>query len=137
MMRKDEIIMNLKDYNAGRRVVTGGTHAFEAKLAELEHVYAQAAEYKEYRADTEKLYNALKAKGEKEILKYKTKADEYEAKAKAFDLLKNRLEKEVKSLINKVSGFPYVDAPIENTISHYEHVLEMMEKYENTSNRRV
>ena len=52
---KDEIIMNLKDYNAGRRA-TGGTHAFESKLDELGRVYAQAA-----------------------------KADEYEAKAKAFD----------------------------------------------------
>ena len=52
---KDEIIMNLKDYNAGRKV-TGGTSSFESKLSELDHVYTQAA-----------------------------KADEYEAKAKAFD----------------------------------------------------
>ena len=52
---KDEIIMNLKDYNAGRKV-TGGTSSFESKLSELDHVYTQA-----------------------------TKADEYEAKAKAFD----------------------------------------------------
>lgn len=40
--RKDEIIMNLKDYNAGRKVVTGGTNAFESKLSELDEVYAKA-----------------------------------------------------------------------------------------------
>lgn len=62
------------------------------KIDELNHVYAQAAEYKEYRADTEKLYNALKAKGEKEILKYKTIAEEYEAKAKAWDVMKKDFE---------------------------------------------
>ena len=52
---------------------------WEEGFKELDEVYAKAAEYKEYRADTEKLYNALKAKGEKEILKYKVIADECEA----------------------------------------------------------
>ena len=57
---KDEIIMNLKDYNAGRKI-TGGTNAFESKLSELDHVYSQAS-----------------------------KVDEYEAKAKAFDRIKKQ-----------------------------------------------
>ena len=59
---KDEIIMNLKDYNAGRKV-TGGTSSFESKLSELDHVYTQA-----------------------------TKADEYEAKAKAFDRIREAMD---------------------------------------------
>lgn len=53
---KDEIKMSLEHFNAGRRVMDGGIYAFESKLSELDHVYTQA-----------------------------TKADEYEAKAKAFD----------------------------------------------------
>lgn len=53
---QDEIKMSLEHFNAGRRVMDGGIYAFESKLAELDHVYAQAA-----------------------------KADESEAKAKAFD----------------------------------------------------
>lgn len=61
----------------------------EQAYGELDHVYAQADEYKEYRADTEKLYNALKEKCEKEIQEYKAKADEYEAKAKTFDEILN------------------------------------------------
>lgn len=64
-----------------------------------------------------------------EVFEKATKADEYEAKAKAYDSLKNNLEKEVEILIDEVSGFPYVDAPIESTISHFEHVLEMMKNY--------
>ena len=58
------------------------------------------------------------------------KADEHEAKAKAFDSLKNKLENEVKILSGNVSGFPYVDAPIDRSISHFERILEMMEKLE-------
>lgn len=53
---KDEIKMSLENFNAGRRVMDGGIYAFESKLSELDHVYAQAP-----------------------------KADKYEAKAKAFD----------------------------------------------------
>ena len=59
-----------------------------------------------------------------------TKADEYEAKAKAFDSLKNKLENEVKILSGNVSGFPYVDAPIDRSISHFERILGMMKKLE-------
>ena len=83
---KDEIIMNLKDYNAGRKV-TGGTNAFESKLSELDHVYTQA-----------------------------TKADEYEAKAKAFDAIlkaydeafsREQMAGEVSNIIEKYeSGEP-------------------------------
>ena len=70
---KDEIIMNLKDYNAGRKV-TGGTHAFESKIEELHEVYSQVSEYEQYKVATTILVNTLKSK-----------SDEYEAKAKAFD----------------------------------------------------
>ncbi len=45
--RKDEIIMNLKDYNAGRKVIIGGTNAFESKLSELDEVYAKAQAFDE------------------------------------------------------------------------------------------
>lgn len=65
-----------------------------------------------------------------EVYALAEKLPEYEAKAKAFDALKNNLEKEVETLTGEVSGFPYVDAPIESTIGHFEHVLEMMKKYE-------
>lgn len=78
---RDEILSNINHMNI-----------LDDALEELDHVYAQAAEYKEYRADTEKLYNALKAKGEKEILKYKVVADEYEVKAKALDRIRKILD---------------------------------------------
>lgn len=58
------------------------------------------------------------------------KADEYEAKAKAFDSLKNKLENEVNILRGNVSGFPYVDAPIDSSIRHFERILEMIKKLE-------
>ena len=75
MKYRDEIIMNLKDYNAGRKV-TGGTHAFESKLEELHDVYSQVSEYEKHKVATTVLVNTLKSK-----------ADEYEDKAKAFDLI--------------------------------------------------
>ena len=68
---KDEIIMNLKDYNAGRKV-TGGTSSFESKLSELDLVYTQAA-----------------------------KADEYEAKAKSWDKYKEHMESHIAGEINE------------------------------------
>src|SRR5699024_4418447 len=77
---KDEIIMNLKDYNAGRKV-TGGTHAFESKLEELDHVYSQAALNKEKIKQIEETYKVRYS----EHIELKRKADEYEAKAEAFD----------------------------------------------------
>lgn len=58
---KDEIIMNLKDYNAGRKV-TGGTHAFESKLEELDHVYAQAAKADDYEVNLNEVKRQLKIK---------------------------------------------------------------------------
>ena len=70
---KEEIIMNLKDYNAGRKI-TGGTNAFESKIEELHEVYSQVSEYEQHKVATTILVNTLKSK-----------ADEYEAKAKAFD----------------------------------------------------
>src|SRR5699024_2828515 len=72
--------MNLKDYNAGRKV-TGGTHAFESKLEELDHVYSQAALNKEKIKQIEETYKVRYS----EHIELKRKADEYEAKAKAFD----------------------------------------------------
>lgn len=76
MKYRDEIIMNLKDYNAGRKV-TGGTHAFESKLEELHDVYSQVSEYEKHKVATTVLVNTLKSK-----------ADEYEDKAKAFDFIR-------------------------------------------------
>lgn len=104
--------------------------------SELDHVYAESAEYKEYRADTEKLYNRLKAKGEKEIQKYKdktgeiqkqnsilsgkmdtlkinldyykkqsAKADECEAKAKAWDNLMAEID-EIQSEVKDINLSP-------------------------------
>src|SRR5699024_7796088 len=70
---KEEIIMNLKDYNAGRKI-TGGTNAFESKIEELHEVYSQVSEYEQHKVATTILVNTLKSK-----------ADENEAKAKAFD----------------------------------------------------
>ena len=65
-----------------------------------------------------------------DLRKQAVKADEYEAKAKAYDSLKNKLENEVKILSGNVSGFPYVDAPIDRSISHFERILGMMKKLE-------
>ena len=87
--------------------------------------------YTEYIMDDYEVVDYIEAGKELDhVYRQAAKADEYEAKAKAFDSLKNNLEKEVEILIDKVSGFPYVDAPIESTISHFEHVLEMMKNYE-------
>lgn len=88
MKHKDEIIMNLKDYHAGRRVVTGGTNAFESKIDELNEVYSQVSEYEIYKVATEVLVNTLKSK-----------ADEYEEKAKAYDRVAEKLHARINHIL--------------------------------------
>lgn len=92
---KDEILMNLKDYHAGRRVVTGGTNAFESKLSELDHVYAQAALNKEKIKQIEETYKVRYS----EHIELKRKADEYEAKAKAYDRVAEKLYARINHII--------------------------------------
>ena len=95
---KDEIIMNLKDYNAGRKV-TGGTNAFESKLSELDQVYAHAP-----------------------------KADDYKAKAKAFDHIENLVKTELTSddLYNDARNNDYAAG----MLRVYKRVDYIIEEYE-------
>lgn len=120
-----------KDYfkrlhiNETRKIGTDLNDKFKA-LDELNEVYAQAAEYKEYRADTEKLYNALKAKGEKEILKYKVIADEYEVKAKSFDYARGKLITKIQNLRDRADRAD--DIEVENELR------ERLSKFEEVDN---
>ena len=89
---KDEIIMNLKDYNAGRKV-TGGTNAFESKLSELDHVYSQASKADEYEAKNKELLEELKylRKVNNDLVWQRDTDEEHEAKAESYTKLVSQI----------------------------------------------
>src|SRR5699024_3563127 len=96
------------------------------------------AEAEGYETDAEMWENDMVNIGHQiHIHEQAAKAGEYEAKAKAYDSLKNKLNNEVRILSGNVSGLPYVDAPIYSNISHFERILEMMEKLESGESDEV
>lgn len=107
--------MNLKDYNAGRKI-TGGTNAFESKIEELHEVYSQVSEYEHHKVATTILVNTLKSK-----------ADEYEAKAKAYNDTLETLDK----LINNDERYKEARSNdfIAGMLIAYENIFNLMEDY--------